>query len=819
MLRASRMQHDHATWRHLRSGLLLLVVLAPVLVGGAHVEVNVALAAAAVALLLVLTFTMGPERRLPFNLPVVGLVLALGLTLLQLVPLPLGVVGALSPKAHDVLSLALPAGAWAPLSLDPPATAHEATKLVLYLAASLLALRLLSGAERERQLLAWVVLAGAVVASIGLLHELSGLDRTYGVFGPRQPGMASSFVNPNHLGGFLGVTGLVALGLFGAFRGGKRVLLVLAALLCAVGLFATLSRGAVLGFGLGLLCYGLLAWRARGLGVRELLVTGALGLALLVAVSLAGFSELARELWSLSGDPGLTKAAIWEPVPRLLSDFVLLGVGRGAWAAIYPHYLERGVEVTFTHAENEVLQLLVDWGPLGGGLLLAVAAASLVLAAWRRRVEPSFSGVLAALLFIGTHNLVDFSLELTGVALPVVLLVVVAVGRQERRSRAQDRQGQGAQRRFSWHLGRAPALGVALGLVAVSAGVGFWAAAYELERDTARLELVASQDGASDAEAAAICARHPADHLLPLLFAERQLPRRADARALMPWINRGLYLAPQAPSGHVLAGRALLRLGARQQAVLEYGLAVRAAPHAFDTVAGELMSQGKRPAEVARLAGDDPLLKQRAARFLLAHGAPQTALELVPEGGSPESAALRTRALLSTRELDRALVAARALEAAAPSDPRGYLLQAEAHGQLGQKQEARAALERGTHRAMEPLKIMQELGYVLIDLGALDEAEQVAQSLLQRSAAGPPLARAYALLGLVEQRRGHRAAALRQFQRARDAYPPTHEFRLNVARVLHEMGDDAAARAELDRAEREVGASPLLERERGLLSQ
>lgn len=231
------------------------------------------------------------------------------------------------------------------------------------------------------------------------------------------------------------------------------VLLILTVLLCALGVFASQSRGGTLAMAVSLVGMGLLyssgfanpvrngssrmaaansgryagQSQARRVAIFALLAILAAGLAGSGAAVFDRFRDLGMH--SLSQD---TRALIWRDTAELFSANWLVGVGLGGYrAALYPFKTAAPIS-TVDYAHNDYLQLATELGLVGLGLLgwlLYLVARGLL--AKQLAEEPEEAGASAGIpasrmqaivpyswrialcgsfLAIATHSLFDFNL-------------------------------------------------------------------------------------------------------------------------------------------------------------------------------------------------------------------------------------------------------------------------------------------------------------------------------------------------------------------------------------------------------------------------
>lgn len=403
--------------------------------------------------------------------------LFLGWVLLQLVPLPAGVAGALGRLR--------PASGWSPLTVSVEDTtrgmAFLACALTLHVAgAVVLAGR--SARERFRWTLAGL---GTGMALLALLQAAAGATAIYGVFEPLERGgrgFFGPFVNRNHFAGYMLMVVPTCLALVdrslrgraeraGERAGLRRMLVALgpsggtaplyatvAVLATTSALLATTSRGALLAFAVALGLAGL------GLGRREvpagLLTLGAVAMAL----SWGGLERLETRLGRALDDlPGRT--LVWRDSIRRMDGRWLTGTGfdtfaaamsrtdrwalpRGAspWPAPLEEAIGAGAHLAvrvpaesadwtwYREAHNDYLQVLVETGI--PGLAIALWAAARLLRATRRS-----PWLLAALAGVLLHSFVDFDLQIPAVAVLFAVLAALPAG-----ARAETREPRAAAR-------------------------------------------------------------------------------------------------------------------------------------------------------------------------------------------------------------------------------------------------------------------------------------------------------------------------------------------------------------------------------------
>ena len=536
---------------------LLVGLIAAALVGGllwsgsARSPATLVLAALG-ALALVVAASDGPRLLLP---PAALPLLVLGAAcLLQLVPLPPAVKAALSPVAARTELRALAGledpSRWRPLTADAGATAHAAALLV-GLAAFSVALSRFASDRRRAQLRAIVLAALAAFLAISLLGALGApLPHALLPASPTRAPLHFPLVNPNHAASLLALLLPTVIAMTARSEGLARPAMVALVVAGNAALLGTMSRA---GIAVGLVAEALVLVGLTGRGHSrrsswnrglDVIVTGALLLGLFVAAGplVARFQAHAPEV----------RLVAWRDALAMLRDHLWFGAGRGAFLEVFARYNSAAALLRFGYVENEVLQVAIDVGIVG---LVAVAAALFVAGRWAAVSLPSPSErTRAAVVGLGAlalHNLVDFSLEMGGVAVAACAVAALAF--------------PSAGRPISRLAAGALAL-VAAALVAMAAMPRFATAAHDEQALAAAVDSGASREE-TEALARELFARHPADTYLAEVTAARLLA--LDAPGVMDWLDRALLDGPRDAVAHRLTARALAARGLREQAATE----------------------------------------------------------------------------------------------------------------------------------------------------------------------------------------------------------------------------------------------------------
>ncbi len=213
--------------------------------------------------------------------------------------------------------------------------------------------------------------------------------------------VTSLFSNPNILAVYLLL--YFPLSLWAIFspqnRGWLRFFYALTAILCALCILFTWSRGAWLGLALEVLLFLLFYSRKSRIAV--------LWLPPLALLSLPFLPQNFRGRLFSIGDLGESsiryRLQTWQGTWRMLGHHpVGIGVGERAWRVVYPHYAVSGTK-SVMHAHNVFLQVATELGVVGLVLFLLLVGISVFRGLQQRRRAAATAVVGALVMGLFDH--------------------------------------------------------------------------------------------------------------------------------------------------------------------------------------------------------------------------------------------------------------------------------------------------------------------------------------------------------------------------------------------------------------------------------
>jgi tetratricopeptide (TPR) repeat protein len=805
----------HKTSYLVEAPIYALIFFVPLAIGTVHLWSKTVMLGLAVLAFCALAFRRRRQARSFLLFPMgIALLSACVFCLLQLVPMPEFMVRLLNPGAAGLYDFVLSGtGLWGEgnfraLSLDPPGTAIALVSFLAYALAFIVVVNYFNDRRRARRLLKLIAWAGFSVALIGFFSKLFVAKSILG-FHPVAQGtfFFSTFVNPNHLAGFLGLCSPVALGLgMSARERQDKALYGFMGVISGVAVFMSLSRGGIVALlaGLAFLFVFIATRRARRLRHATLVQTSVA--AVLILAGYLAYDTVISELKTLGDLEAVreeTKVRSWGATFPMMADHPVVGIGKGAYQTVYPQYKTIASDRTFTHAENQVLQLMVEWGPGFGFLFIGMFILAFILAVSRARQSLTMGGCLAGVFVVAVHNLVDFNLEIGGVAL-IFVLVLGVLSASPFSHAGKPREIETRLRLPGWVAKvLAPVVLVVAGLCVP------YSAAHDLdEHTTILLEAPSTQVGepcdqtAMGQAACELMEYHPADYMAALVVGrallEKTKPPKAD-RA-MHWLSRALYLNPTLAVIHQLAGRGLYLAGHKDQALGEYRVAADLKPSVLTATTMEVLRlSGDTDQAIAATPQDgDSLLKvAKILRNLGKQAAAGKAAQMALEKDSGLTGALDLLAdqALAAGRYEEVAGLARQLAEIDPLHDRAYFLQGLVLLKQDKPGEAEKAWQAGITQVPDSTLLAYRLVELYLSQARFAEAEGVA-SRLQNFAPSSDSAQArlHLLLGRISEAKGMLFEARRSYRMATQLAPSVLPYQYRLGLTEERMGnwDEAA---------------------------
>ena len=715
-------------------------------------------------------------------------------TAFQLIPLPISIIEAISPETFKIASMALGNELkYTTLSLEVPHTQLELIKLFGYLFTLIMVsnLRFRQGSQKTIKSVCYALaVSGLVVGLLGVTQGFLGLTVPFGMDGlSENDTFTSTFINPNHLAAFLGIAVFASIRNHqeGAQGNNNAWVWLLNAAFLSICLFLTLSRGAIIAFLIALFIFMVamsiahLHRNNRPIHILGLLGTIATTITLLF---LTQRKELYRELSSVFETNAFSKTQIWSSFPDIINAFPLFGIGRGAFISVFPRYSPVTQNATFTHYENEYLQLFVDWG-LIAGLLISLLLIKIGIQIIRnQRKTPVNWALIAIPLFLGIHNVVDFNMTFMSIANPLLIILFLLVPAPNSSSTTKTQK----------QLLIISALGIAFTAIA---GQSF---GHELISDTKMVVKTLASNSSTGEEKRKIIdqaiTRHPADYILHLQRASSWDKSSLSAvKSSLPSINKALFMAPNRPEPHQAAGDALFRLGARNQAFTEYRIALRTAPYLLQPIVNEIIRISGRQEDLIKLAGYDLESIENISQVLLARREFKLALRVLANHLEDAFGVLERRGIAykSLKDWENLKTIAQRIQRNFPENIRGYIWESQANFAKGEAAQALDSLDKGLTKLIDNQSILIQKAILEVKLNRFNKAKRSIKIIQSQYPLPIIEAQCYALLGHIAEQNKNRTRALELYKKAYQTYPMEFSYLESIVNIRIEMGDKEGA--------------------------
>jgi O-antigen ligase len=399
----------------------------------------------------------------------------------QILPLPSFLIRMLSPNAYsfrETFSAGGSTPAFMSFSMIAPHTIRDGLELLAYF---LIGFLIVKTVTRQRQ----IYRIFYVLVGMGIFQAFYGFLELYNT-NPRLlfyekehylDALTGTFVNRNHLSGYLEMAIPLAIGLILA----RSDLLSAASMKWKERLLRLSEKGVyqnlLLSIGIIVMALGIIFSKSRS-GVFLLVFTFILFLGFsvmffrrsrhrqiwmrrfiwavfmaVIFISLYIGIDATIERFSLDEILREGRPTVWGNTVGIISDFPLFGSGLGTFTSLYPAYEQVKMQARYSHAHNDYLQYFSELGIVGmilllGGILFILVTCFL---AWRERRRAEVKGLglggIIAVVAILIHSITDFNLQIPANMLlfSVVLsltLVIVFYKRTEGAERTTEKQVQ-----------------------------------------------------------------------------------------------------------------------------------------------------------------------------------------------------------------------------------------------------------------------------------------------------------------------------------------------------------------------------------------
>lgn len=322
---------------------------------------------------------------------------------------------------------------------------QEWLRVVVYGSVFFTVLNNLHGQGETRWIAFTMIGLGMGLSFYAIYQFVTDSNRVWGFISPYRHRGMGTYINPNHLAGFLEMVAPLAFTYAVASRAHPvvKVVLAYAGLVMCAGLVVTMSRaGWVAGGTMLLLAFVVLALRSahRWLALVMLAVLVGAGIYFLPK------SFVLKKRWELvqrdlaEGEISDVRPALWRAAIELWRENPWWGIGPGHFDYRFRQIRPASIQQRPDRVHNDYLNALVDWGVVGGFLLggILVCLVVGVVQTWPYvrgslvdlggRSSNKFAFVFGASLGLGAlaiHSLADFNLHIPANAVLAVTWVAL----------------------------------------------------------------------------------------------------------------------------------------------------------------------------------------------------------------------------------------------------------------------------------------------------------------------------------------------------------------------------------------------------------
>ena len=389
-------------------------------------------------------------------------VIMIGVGIVSIIPLPMDLVAWLSPNAasyyRDIADLLNIPPTTASLSVSRASTAYALWILLGQCALFNFAARSFYRHDSMKHLV-HLLLGAAVFLILMILYERVTGSHGFGQTGAMSHWHIGSMINANHAATVLGASSVLALASTVLRRHGNTALSnripgLSLWFATSTALFILQSRSAVMAWLIAhifLLCFVLT--RRTKPRLRQVLIIATTAILLTLGVIFISHDALEKTVTDISNvslatdaedvpqttllpqtPQKIEKTALYGSFARLTSSWTPTGFGRSAFADAYPPFQPFSFPKRFMHAECEPFELMMEYGPIMGTMVILLLFAALFSSA--RTLSRFHSDRLTPAIFLAIavflmQSFFDFGLRYWTCGYPAFLLLGALCGRSD----------------------------------------------------------------------------------------------------------------------------------------------------------------------------------------------------------------------------------------------------------------------------------------------------------------------------------------------------------------------------------------------------
>lgn len=366
--------------------------------------------------------------------------------LLQIIPLPKLLVKIFSPHTYsfkELYSLNIAEMQFMSFSLIPSHTLREGLEILSYFLLGFLIIRTVT---QRRQ----IIRIFSVLIVMGVFESFYGLFELYNK-NPRIlfyekihsiDSVTGTFVNRNHLSGYLEMIIPLAIGLLIARMGlfsltglswkeklfrlsekgfSKNLIISFGIILMSMAIMFSRSRTSVfLLFFTFLLFFGFTVFYFGSAMYQNKWIKNFLSISFIIIILISLYVGVSGTVERFALDELIKdgRPIFWGTTLRIFSGYPFLGTGLGTFPSLYPDIMRDNNPVGIFHAHNDYLEYLAELGVFGFMLLLAGVLFLVILSflRWKKRMDPEVKalalGGFVSLSCILIHSFTDFNLHI-----------------------------------------------------------------------------------------------------------------------------------------------------------------------------------------------------------------------------------------------------------------------------------------------------------------------------------------------------------------------------------------------------------------------